>query len=369
MELRTPYFEQHKAEGANFLPEGGWRLVSSYGDKVREVQSVIQGVGFIDFSSMGSYVMAGPEAKGVLQEVAVNDIEKLKPGKGLYTQICDDAGAVFDDVTVFMMRPRQYLVVTSTAGALKVQKLLKKYREERDFYLVDANFGILCFGGPKAKEFMTSLAPETRDLKFFESVIVEIPAENATVPCLIARAGISGELGYEVYSSAKFNEALWKVLMEKGKPFGLQPIGLQAILSLSLEKGYLAGKDFYPGASPIQLGLGWTIHFEKEKFIGKEALLKQRETGWETQLEGFAVEGSRDILKPDSDILRDGKIVGKLTSANYGYRVDRSLARGWIQIAEREEGGAYQVRDGEKEYTLRLVKVPFYDPENKAIMA
>lgn len=369
MELRTPYFEQHKAEGANFLPEGGWRLVSNYGDKVREVQSVIQGVGFIDFSSMGSYILAGPEAKDVLQEVAVNDIERLKPGRGLYTQLCDESGAVFDDITVFMMRPRQYLVVTSTAGAIKVQKLLKKYREERDIYLADANFGILCFGGPKAKEFMASLAPETRNLKFFDSVIVEIPAENATVPCLIARAGITGELGYEIYSSAKFNEALWKVLMEKGKPFGLQPIGLQAVLSLCLEKGYLAGKDFYPGASPIQLGVGWTIRFDKEGFVGREALLKQKEEGIETQLEGFVVEGSRDIMKPDSDILRDGRVVGKVTSANYGYRVDRSLVRGWIRTSEREEGGTYQVKDGEKEYTLRLVKVPFYDPENRAVTA
>ena len=83
MELRTPYFEQHKAAGANFLPEGGWRLVTNYGDKEREVQSVIQGVGFIDFSSMGSYIVAGPEAKEMLQEVVVNDIERLKPGKGL----------------------------------------------------------------------------------------------------------------------------------------------------------------------------------------------------------------------------------------------------------------------------------------------
>ena len=107
----------------------------------------------------------------------------------------------------------------------------------------------------------------------------------------------------------------------------------------------------------------------KEKFIGKEALLKQKRNRLGDAARRFMVEGSKDIMKPDSDILQNGRVVGKITSANYGYRVGRSLARGWISASEREEGGAYQVKDGEKEYTLRLVKVPFYDPENKALKA
>ncbi len=367
MELRTPYFSQHVAHGATLLPEGGWRLVLKYQDKLEEIMSVINDVGFIDFSSMGTYIVAGPEALEVLQHICVNDIEKLKPGKGLYTQICDDAGAITDDITVFQMRKGQYLVVTSTAGAIRTQKLLKQYRETKDIYVVDANFGVLCFGGPKSRDFISSLAPEAANLKFFDCVVAEIPAENATVPCLIARAGITGELGYEIYSSAKFNEALWKALMEKGKEYNLKPIGLQAIDSVSLEKGYLAGKDFYPGATPIQLNIGWTIRFDKKDFLGKKALLAQKEKGPETRLAGFEVVGTDEVVKIDSDIFLDGDSVGKITRANYGYRVKKSIAMGWVKTSHWKEGGIYEVKDGDKVYSLKMVPVPFYDPEHKVL--
>lgn len=367
MELRTPYFLQHESEGAVFLPEGGWRLVQKYKDKIEEIKSVINDVGFIDFSSMGTYIVAGPDALDVLQDICVNDIGRLKTGKGLYTQICDEAGAVTDDITVFQMRNAQYLVVTSTAGALRTLKLLKQYRENKDIFIIDADYGVLCFGGPKSRDFLSSLAPEAAKLKFFDCVITEIPVDNASIPCLIARAGITGELGYEVYSSSKYNEALWKILMEKGKEYNLKPIGLQAIDSLSLEKGYIAGKDFYPGASPIQLNVGWTIRFEKKNFLGKLALLAQKEKGPETRLAGFEVVGTDEIVKIDSDIFLDGENVGKVTRGNYGYRIGKSIAMGWIKTSHWREGGIYEARDGERTFSLKLVQLPFYDPENQVV--
>lgn len=367
MELRTPYFAQHREMGATFLPEGGWRLVTKYQDKSEEVKAVINDVGMIDFSSMGTFIVAGTDALDVLQYVCVNDIGSLTPGRGVYSQICDESGAVTDDVTVFLMRPGQYLVVTSTAFAAGTQKLLKQFRENRDVYVIDGNFGVLCFGGPKARDFAASLAPETKNLNFFDSVITEIPAENASIPCLVARAGITGELGYEIYSSAKYCDALWKVLFEKGKDFNLKAIGLQAMFSLCLEKGYLAGKDFYPGASPIHLGVGWTVKFDKGDFLGRAALLKQKESGVETQLAGFEVLETDDVVKQDSEIFKDGEPVGKVTNANYGYRVKKSLVRGWIRTDKWEEGGMYEVREGDRKYRLKLVRTPFYDPENKIV--
>lgn len=143
----------------------------------------------------------------------------------------------------------------------------------------------------------------------------------------------------------KYGIKLSEMLMEAGKEYDIQPVGLKVIDLLRLEKGYLGSGDFYPNASPIQLGAGWTICFDKGDFIGKEALFKQKEQGYDTKLVGFEVVDTNDVVPVRSIIYKEDKCMGKMTSANYGFRINKSIAMGWINTKDETSNEIYEARD------------------------
>lgn len=370
MELRTPFFDKHLEAGASLLPPRGWRLAASYKTTQEEVNNVISGVGFIDFSSMSAIYVLGKDALNMLQYLVVNDVGKLSNGQGLYTQMVDEKGAMLDDITIFCVKKNCYLVVTSTAKAAFDLKYFKEEAQKyEDVYICEAGYGILCLNGPRSRDTLLKLTQDVKVLKYFDIVETKLKKDNDEVPCLIARAGFTGELSFEVYVNAKYGVSVWDLIMEVGKEFNIQPFGLKAVDALRIEKYYLGGGDFYPGATPIQLGLGWTIKFNKGEFIGKEALLKQKNEGYDTRLAGFEVINTNDVVPIGSEIYKGGETVGKVTSANYGYRIKKSVALGWLKCNAANLNEIYIVTDKKtgREFELKMVETPFFDKECKVL--
>lgn len=372
MELRTPFFDKHVEAGANITPPGGWRLASNYKTISDEVNNVINGVAFIDFSSMAAIHVLGKDAAKMLQYLVVNDVCKLNEGKGLYTQMVDENGVMLDDITVFCLKKNNYIVVTSTA---KASFDLKYFNEEakkyEDINIVEGGYGILCLNGPRSRDTLLKLTSDVSSMKYFDIVETSLKKGDEAIPCIIARAGFTGELGFEVYVNAKYGVSTWDFIMEAGKEYNIQPFGLKAVESLRIEKYYLGGGDFYPKATPIQLGLGWTIKFDKGEFVGKKALLKQKKEGYATKLVGFEVLETNDVVPPASEIYKGGKAVGKVTSANYGYRIKKSVALGWINTTDSKISEVYVAKDSKtgREFKLKLVETPFFDKECKVLKA
>lgn len=368
MELRTPYFTNHVEMNCELTPEGGWRLPLAYGNPEDEILNVIKAGGFIDLSSMGTIFVMGDDSLEVMQRYMVNDVSKLKIGKGLYTSMVDEEGVLYDDITIFRTDDVKYLLVTTTPRAVPNYLLFKEEAKSRNMSVVEMAYGILCLNGPRTRDMLSELTDAVKPMKFFEIVETSLVSDEADIPCYIARAGITGEIGFEIYSHAKYSHILWNTLLKYGKSYSIKPFGLKAVASLSIEKGYIGPLDMYKGCTPVQLGLDWTIKFNKGDFIGRDALLKEKHAP-KRKLVGLEAIGTDDIITPGSGIYKEEKVVGKITSANYGYRIKKSIASGYVENYAADLGRMLTVHDAQnnKKVTVKVVSRKHYDPDDSIL--
>ena len=220
----------------------------------------------------------------------------------------------------------------------------------------------VCFSmqGPKSRE-IAEKAADVGGLPYTGVKRVTI----GRAPVLVARFGYSGELGYELYCPPQYAYELFDTLMEAGRDCGLRPYGVGTANAISLEKGFLMDVDFYEGGTHLEYGLGWTVGWDKD-FIGKEALLKRKKEGLKTKLMGFEVLDSTVTATNGDKLLKDGKAVGEVTHGAHGFRVKKSLGRGWVDIEHAKAGEELAMEHEGNRVTVRLApSYRWYDPENR----
>jgi aminomethyltransferase len=188
------------------------------------------------------------------------------------------------------------------------------------------------------------------------------------IPVLVARCGFSGEIGYELYINPEHAYELWNLLIEIGKEFNVGPYGMHVSAILANEKGYLVGSDFFAGATPIEVGLESTISFNKDKFVGKEELLKRKEKGIKTKLMGFEILSSEIYAAPNDSILKGKDIVGRVTYKGvYGPTIGKNIGRGWVKSEYAQIGEELELEHEGQKLKIKLADHRWYDPENKII--
>jgi aminomethyltransferase len=360
---QSPFHNNHLQSGAQMIDAAGFSLVWSYGSVEEEVKMVRERAGFIDYSFNSLKAVVGKDALGLLQKLSVNDFGRIGPGKAIYTSMLNESGEFVHDLTALWLEENFFIVCIDWGDLLKNPAWIEKQAEGLEVYTIDTNLAVLAFQGPKSRDLLKELA-DIEDLPYFGLKRTEV----AGIPAIVARMGFTGELGYEIYVKPIFANDLWDVLLKVGENAGVGPYGLSASTVLGLEKGLLWGEDFYGGSSPLEVGLGWTVRFEKSDFIGKEALLKRKKEGLKTKLVGFEV-GEPDIFPASGDELLKGiRKVGHVTNANLGLTIGKSIGRGWVDIEYAREGEDLEI----KQYTKRVkVKVSlnkdWYDPKNKKV--
>ena len=356
--LRSPLHDRHVAAGAKLVEFAGWEMPVQYGGVIGEHRAVRSAAGLFDVSHMGEFLVTGRGAESFIQRLTPNDASKLTPGRAHYSGLLTSEGTYVDDLLVYRLGDEEFLLVVNAANTAKDFAWVREHLDgEVELTDRSMDYGLLALQGPSALGILqplteTELSP-IRYYRFADGVV-------AGCPSLISRTGYTGEDGFELYLPPAKAAAVWDRLLEAGTPEGLVPAGLGARDTLRLEAGMaLYGHEIDDTTTPWDAGLDWVVKLDKGDFVGRQALVAQKDAGTQRRLVGFEVE-SRGIARQGHAVMADGKKVGEVTSGTWSPTFEKALGMAYVphSLAAPETELALEVRG--KLLTARVVKLPFY---------
>ncbi len=319
--------------GAEARYEYSYGRQNWFGHSGAEHRAVREAVGLFDQSSFATFVVAGADAERALQRVCANDVS-VPVGRVVYTQWLNERGGIEADVTVTREAEDQFMVVTSCASQVRDLAWLRRTlpAELRAVAVdVSGSYAVLGLMGPRSRAMLASLTPDDMAdaaFPFAASRIIDLGFARVRA----SRITYVGELGWELYVPVACAQGVFDVLVAAGEAYGMQLCGYHALDSLRLEKGYRHwGHDITDEDSPLQAGLGFAVAWDKPGgFCGREALLRQRDSGIARRLVGFALEDAGPVLYYNEPIWRDGELVGRITSGAFGHSVGAAVGLGYV---------------------------------------
>jgi len=361
---RSPLHELHIELGAKFTEFCGYEMPLYYTSIIDEHLTVRRKVGLFDVSHMGNIVITGKDATKLLSISTVEDASRIPPGAGQYTVILKHDGTIIDD-TVFLHIDDSYYLVPNAGRDEVVTEWLRKVADEHslDVNIENKSDGMAIFAvqGPRSREVLQKITEfDVSQLKLFGC------AKNVfdDVECIISRTGYTGELGYELQMDTSQDViSLFRKILDAGKDFGIKPIGLGARDSLRLEKCFaLAGNEFEGGRSPIEANLSFIINWDHD-FIGKDALLKQKEEGVKERLTYLrCIE--KGIPRHGDAVEKDGVKIGKVSSGGLSPCLNTGIAMAYVKVEYRKVGDTVEVVSrGNRRIKAEIVKPPFVGRE------
>ncbi|GAB6158926.1 glycine cleavage system aminomethyltransferase GcvT [Desulfotomaculum varum] len=358
---RTPLYQAHLAAGGKMVEFGGWLMPVQYEGIIKEHQAVRSAAGLFDVSHMGEIKISGKGAAEFVQKVITNDVFRLRPGCALYSLLCNHQGGTIDDLLVYHLAEEQYLLVVNAANTDKDYQWLADLAPTG--VKVDNISETTCqlaLQGPAAQAILQKItAADIGDIRYF----CFIHGQVAGVECLISRTGYTGEDGFELYFPAAQAATVWQNILEAGQEAGIKPAGLGARDTLRLEACLaLYGHELTEEISPLMAGLEWTVKFHKPDFIGKEALLKEKQAGAAYRLAGLEMI-DRGIPRQGYQICKDGLPVGWITSGTFAPTLNKNLALGYVSVQWTETGSQLEVMVRNKPLKACIVPKPFYKRE------
>lgn len=339
-----------------------WHTPMQFTSVLEEYNAVRHTCGVTDWSTMCKFDIKGPDAKSFLQKILVNDVDRLSPGKGLYSSMCNEDGGMFDDTTVYQYGENHYLLVGSTAGREKDVKRLAEYSNGKQVYITDVTggIGILSVQGPNSRKLLNSISDTSlNDLKYFEFKMVTIAGHTV----MVSRTGFTGELGFELFVASEDCPCVYEAVLEAGKEYGVRLVGLNAAANmLRIEKGYLAGAEYNETINPFEAGVGWTVRLNRD-FVGCKALAKIKEAGPTKKLMGFWVNDVEKVPQGGARIFADGKDVGWVTAAMYSPILEKSIGLAYIEAGHAVLGKIVDIEMEGGLVSAKLSQKAMYDPE------
>jgi 4-methylaminobutanoate oxidase (formaldehyde-forming) len=338
-----------------------------------EHRAVREAVGVFDQSSLAKFLLQGPDVASVLQRLCANDVD-VPPGRIVYTQMLNVRGGIECDLTVSRLADDVYMVVTIGAAAMHDADWIRRGIGDARVVMTDVTsaFTVLGVMGPRSRDLLSRLtAADLSSAAFPFGTTREIELGYATVRA--TRITYVGELGWELYVPAEFALHVYEQIVDAGDEFGLRHAGYHAMDSLRMEKGYRSwGHDIGSEDTPLEAGLGFAVAFKKDGFVGRDALLRQREAPLPRRLLTFVLDDPEPLLLGDEPIYRDGVLVGRITSGAYGHTLGRSVGLGYATHAEGVD--AALVRSGRWELEIAMEKFParaeldpLYDPTSTRV--
>jgi aminomethyltransferase len=369
---RSPLFSEIAQHGPALVGIQGWEVANEFTSAAEEHRAVRERVGLLDWSTTGEFEIAGPDALDVVQKLIVNDAAKMPVNRVLYTSILNDNGDMMSDITVYRLAEQRYMLMTAwgsnAAGERPEYELLLEHSRGRNAWVFDASPGVclVALQGPNSRQLLGELTDaDLRGLEYMWAV----PARIADIRALISRTGYTGELGYEILVPVEHAHDFWQATMEAGEKYGLVPCGMIAAFSLRMEKGYIMRFDFAGGRTPYELGLGWTVKVDKGAFIGREALIRRKQAGFDEKLVLLATQDGH-VPNGGDPVLQKGEQIGAVTSAAYGYTLRCGLALAYLPDALSSEGTLVAIgdQDGNSHPAVVGRRSP-YDPEGLRLRA
>ncbi|MFH1588668.1 MAG: glycine cleavage system aminomethyltransferase GcvT [Candidatus Diapherotrites archaeon] len=366
MELKnTPLVEEHKKLGATLVDFGGWNMPVQYTNVIEEHNITRNNAGLFDISHMGEIFVEGKQAVELLQKTMSRDISKIKEGKMVLAVICNNNGGILDDLTIYKFNEEKFMLVVNASNELKDFEWIKKTQKEQGFDAIVSNksseFAKLDFQGPKSQEILQKITNfDLNEIGFYEFKEGLVDGIKA----IISRSGYTGEQGFELYFDWNSAPQIWNKILELGKNEGIKAIGLGARDTLRLECAMnLYGHEMDESKSPIQCRYGWVVNYDKE-FIGKKAILKQKEEGIKEKLAGFELI-DRGIARHGYKLFKNREEIGVVTSGTLSPTLKKALGLCYIKSDFAQIDTEFEVEIREKKYKAKIVKLPFYKREKE----
>ena len=359
MVKKSPIHNIHLNLKAKFTEFAGFEMPIQFSSIKDEHLAVRKNVGLFDVSHMSNVWISGEEAKELISLCTVEDASKIGENKSQYTEILREDGTVIDD-TIFMNLGDKYMIIPNAGMSEEVTIWLNKKAQENNICAtaedVSKDFVILAIQGPKSRDTLQKLTDtDLNSIGFFGCQYIEISG----IKCIISHTGYTGELGFELnITPVEYAKYIFKEILDAGEEFKIKPVGLGARDTLRLEKCFiLAGNEFEGGRTPLEATLGWTINWDHD-FIGKDALLKQKEKGDFQRLTKLKFI-EKGVPRHGFEIHKDGKKVGKVTSGTLSPCLGTGIAMGYVQPSHRAVGDKLDIIIRGKPVKAEIVKPPF----------
>ena len=351
----------------------GFEMPLWYKGIIPEHLAVRNSVGIFDITHMGRAIITGPEAEKFLNYVSTNDVSKLTPLSAQYSTLCNEKGGIKDDFVISKLEKDKFLMVYNASNRAKDYEWLTLHAKKFDVKVEDASDNIAMFAvqGPKAEETLQKISTEDlSQIGRFKCGWTKL----ADMQVFLSRTGYTGEDGFEIFvwnspiSNPEKAVKVWNSILEAGREFGIQPCGLGARDTLRLEAGMcLYGNDIDEDITPLEARISFVVKFDKDEFIGKEALLKQKEEGLKRRRIGIKML-ERGIPRKGYGIYKNGEKIGEITSGTFSPFLENGIGMGYVKIEYDNEGEKVTVDIRGKQLKAEIIKLPFYQRRGDTII-
>ncbi len=363
--MKTHLYEFHKKHG-KLTEFAGFEMPLWYEGIIPEHLSVRNAVGLFDVSHMGRCLVKGKDAVTLLNHVLTRDTGSAALGQGRYALMCNEEGGIIDDLVAFRLENEKFLLVYNASNRKKDYNWIKNHAEGFQVEIRDISDEVSMFAlqGPKAIDTLQPIVDaELSGLRYYWGSWMSI----SSFKVFVTRTGYTGEDGFEIFlwdtsiDKPERAENLWQALLQAGSEHGIKPCGLGARDTLRLEAGMcLYGNDIDEETTPLEAGLNFAIQFEKEGFIGKNALLKQKAEGVKRLRVGVRVL-DRGIARSGNKILSEGKEVGQLTSGAYSPLLKYGIGMGYAPPEYAKIGTRVGIMVRKNSILAEIAAMPFFD--------
>lgn len=353
---RTCLYDKHVALGALISPFGGFDMPIQYSNITDEHQAVRQHCGVFDVSHMGEVLVSGTDAERYVNHIFTNNVEGLAVGKILYGMMCYENGGVVDDLLVYKMADDRFFLVINAANIDKDWAWIQLQAEGFNVTLDNQSdyYGQLAVQGPEAERIMEE--------------ILNLPCSELTFytfktmgDVIVSRTGYTGEDGFEIYATPDYINQCWDKLMAAG----VTPCGLGCRDTLRFEVGLpLYGDELSAEITPIMAGLGMFVKLDKEEFVGRDALAKQKAEGVAQKLVGIELQ-DKAIPRHGYTVMKDGQPIGTVTTGYHTISTDKSVCMALVDSQYAPLGTELEVQIRKKVFPGTVVKKRFYDKHYK----
>ncbi len=388
---RSPIHEHLKARGAVFGEVAGWERANWFAKEGQEREyryswkrqnwfdnqrdehlAVRNNVGLFDMTSFGKIRIEGRDALTFLQKLCANQLD-VEPGRIVYTQMLNNRGGIESDLTITRLSDTAFFAVVPGATLQRDLAWMRKHLKDEFVVITDvtAAESVLCLMGPKSRELIQKISPND----FSNEANPFGTAREIEIGMGLARAHrvtYVGELGWELYVSTDQTAHVFEAIEEAGKDLGLKLCGLHTLDSCRIEKAFRHfGHDITDEDHVLEAGLGFAVKADKGDFIGRDAVLRKKDAGLDRRLVQFRLSDTEPLLFHNEAIVRDGKIVGTITSGNYGHYLGGAIGLGYVpskgESAETVLASNYEIEIAGVRVKAEASLRPMYDPKAERV--
>jgi aminomethyltransferase len=366
---RSPHYGQHVAHGAKgFMDFAGWEMPETFSSPAEEARTCRNSAVIFDGHQMGEIHITGKDAHAAVQKVCSSNIKPIA-GRCFYTGILNEQGGFVDDLVVLCVQPDHYLLTAAAFNIYKTPGWLRSHVGDMNIKIDDQTAGttIIEIQGPKSREILQSITEadiSNEALPYFRCVQTKV----AGIDCIVARLGVTGELGYEIIYDPGYAWTMYDALVNAGKDHGATPCGNKIVGIFRLEKVYhIYTREIDETTNPFEAGLDGPIKFDKGEFIGRNALLRIKEKGVDRKLVGFEVDSGPIVITPGTPIEIDGKERGKVTFGAHSPTLQKVIGLGYVPVDCSGPGTGLLIKTDSGNLSATVVETPFFDPAGKRV--